>query len=294
MSTIAQAPDSSIVDLTILRCLVAIASYGTGNLRYLKKIVTTYQRMPTDVRIAVFSEGPKDLETNVEVIVGLPKRNPHSLPFAHKRTFVENVDRYDLFIYTEDDIDVREQHIESFLRITAALEPDEIAGFIRYEIGQDGARYLPDVHGDFHWRLGSVGRREGYTIAEFTNEHAGFYILTQAQLRRAITSGGFLREPYKGRYGMLETGATDPYTSCGFRKVICISALEDFLVHHLPDRYAGRVGLSLKDFKTQIQTLIDVEAERHPKNVLCEFETKFENRRWSKISTRSRIRSCWR
>jgi 2-polyprenyl-3-methyl-5-hydroxy-6-metoxy-1,4-benzoquinol methylase len=142
---------------------------------------------------------------------------------------------------------------------------------------------LPDVHGPFHWRLGSVHRRGSFTIAEFTNEHAAFFLLTQAQLRKAIASGGFLREPEDGRHDMLCEAATDPYTRCGFRKVICVSALDDFLIHHLPDRYAGRVGLPIEDFKAQIRTVIDIQAGTHPASVLCEVETKFSRRRWSKI-----------
>jgi hypothetical protein len=113
---------------------------------------------------------------------------------------------------------------------------------------------LPGVHGPFHWRPESVRRRGAHLVAEFTNEHSACYLLTKAQLKRAIASGGFLREPYDGQYDMLCSAATDPYTSCGFRKVLGISAIEDFLVHHLPNHYAGKLGLSLEMFKEQIHT----------------------------------------
>ena len=102
----------------------------------------------------------------------------------------------------------------------ADLGQDEIAGYLRYELCQDGTVSLPDVHGTFYWKPQSVRRRGSYTVAEFTNEHAAFYVLTQAQLKRAIDSGGYLQGPYEGRYDMLCTAATDPYTSCGLRKVV--------------------------------------------------------------------------
>ena len=273
---------SSLHNLHRVRVLVAIASFGEKNLEFLRKIICGYRNMAMDVHLVVNSEAPKNLDAGVKVIVGLPARNPHSLPFAHKRIFLENIDRYDLFVYSEDDIGVKEQSIHAFLRVTADLEPDEIAGHFRYEIGQDGTVYLPDVQEQFHWKPESVRRRGSYTVAEFTNEHAGFYMLTQSQLRRAIASGGYLCSPYEGRYGMLETAATDPYTCCGFRKVICISALDEFLIHHMPNRYVGVMGIPLTAFREQIQTLSDIQNGICQATRLCEVEPKVLQRNWFK------------
>jgi 2-polyprenyl-3-methyl-5-hydroxy-6-metoxy-1,4-benzoquinol methylase len=265
-----------------LRLLVAIASHGNKNLEFLKKLIQRYQGMSMNVDVVVFSEVHKDLPLNVKVIVGLPSKNPWSLPFAHKAYFAQNCDKYDLFIYSEDDMEVTEENIQAFLRVVPQLKPDEIAGYLRYERDSSGARSLPDAHGTFHWKAESVRRRGTETIAEFTNEHAGFYILTQGQLREAIASGGFLRGPCEGRYGMLETAATDPYTRCGFRKVICISALEDFLIHHMPNRYVGQLGTLLFAFKEQINTLMEICDDKHPGSSLCEVESKLRRSRWSK------------
>lgn len=273
---------AALQTLDRLRVLVAIASFGEKNLEFLRKIIRDYRSMNMDVQLVVNSDAPKQLEAGVKVIVGFPGRNPHSLPFAHKRIFAENIDRYDLFVYSEDDIGISERNIHEFLRATADLQQDEIAGYLRYEIGKDGTVSLPDVHGPFHWKPESVRRRGSYTVAEFTNEHAGFYILTQAQLRRAIASGEYVRVAYEGRYGMLETAATDPYTRCGFRKVICISALDKFLIHHMPNRYAGVLGIPLIAFNDQIQTLNDIHNGLHPATRLCDVEPKILQDNWSK------------
>src|SRR4029079_14920383 len=99
---------------------------------------------------------------------------------------------------------------------------------------------------------------------------------------RAIQSGRFVREPVEGRYGMLETAATDPYTCCGFNKVICISSLDRFLIHHLSNRYAGIIGVSLKVVRDQIDTLFAILNNRHPVSTLCEVESKFLPGAWSK------------
>jgi len=265
-----------------LRFLVAIASYGVKNDAFLRRIIQKYQSMPMEVDVVVLSEAPKNLGPTVKVIVGLPSSNPWSLPFGHKKLFAENLERYDLFAYSEDDMEVTEQNIQAFLQATSALNADEIAGFLRYEINSSGIWSLPEAHWTYHWKPESIARRNGYTIGEFTNEHAAFYLLTQAQLRKAIASGGFLRDPCEGHYDMLCTAATDPYTNCGFRKVICLSALEDFLIHHLPNRYVGQLGLPLSTFKEQIKTLEAIAAGTHPASTLCGVESKVIHGRWSK------------
>lgn len=264
------------------KILVAIASYGVAHLSTLREIVASYRRLPMEVDIVVLSEAPKDLGSDVEVVVGLPAKNPWTLPFAHKSVFAQRVERYDLFIYSEDDIVISERQIRAFLRATPQLAADEIAGFLRYEVGSDGDWFLTDLWGHFHWQPASVRTRGDYTVAEFTNEHAGFYILTQAQLQRALASGGFLRAPYRARYNWPETAATDPYTSCGFRKVICISALEDFLVHHASNRYVHQLPVSLRALQEQIATLNRIRDRQHPASTLCEIEPKAWRSHWKK------------
>src|ERR1044072_6808542 len=92
-----------------------------------------YQAMSLPIDIVVLSEEPKDLQPGVEVRVGLPAKNPWSLPFAHKQLFADNIDKYDLFIYSEDDIGVSEMNLLAFLDASRKRRDDEIAGFMRYE-----------------------------------------------------------------------------------------------------------------------------------------------------------------
>ncbi|HEU5080701.1 MAG TPA: methyltransferase domain-containing protein [Opitutaceae bacterium] len=264
-------------DLSLLRdcrILVGIASFGTGHLNLLQHLISNYKRFPARVSIVVLSDGPKDLGPDVEVVVGLPSKNPWSLPFAHKKVFADRVENFDLFIYSEDDIGFRADQLVEFIRATESLGADEIAGYLRYEIKPNGERLLTEPWQHFHWKPDSARQRGPYTVAEFTNEHAGFYILTQSQLRRAIASGGFVREPYVGRYRLPETAATDPYTSCGFRKVIPVSHLEQFLVHHIPNKYVNDLPINYENFARQIETLVKIKDGLHPTARLCDVEPK--------------------
>ena len=265
-----------------VRVLVAIASYGEKNLSYLRTIIDQYRAMPSmSVDVVVLSEAPKDLPPPTRVAVGLPSPNPWSLPFGHKKLFADKRAEYDLFIYSEDDMGVREENILAFMEATRILAPDEIAGFLRYEKSLSAA-WMPDAHSTFRWRPESVIERQGRFFAQYTNEHAAFFILTRYQLQRAIESGGFLKDPYEGKYDMLCAAATDPYTSCGFRRVVCISNLQPFLIHHMSDRYTGQMGMPLSKFEEQIATLRTISAGAHPATTLCEVESKVPRGEWSK------------
>lgn len=265
-----------------VRMLVTIACYGTRNLELLERVIATYQAMPFDVDIVVVSESPKQLAPDVRVVVGLPAKNPWSLPFAHKAILAENLERYDLFVYSEDDMEVTTRNVQSFLEVSTQLAADEIAGFLRYEVGSDGEWSLPEIHGGYHWIAESARQRGPLTVAEFSNEHAAFYVLTQAQLKTAIESGGFLVSPHEGRYDMLCSAATDPYTNCGFRKVVCVSRLDDFLIHHLSDRYAGRLGVTLRECRRHIEALTNIASKQRPAVSFCKSESALLHGTWSK------------
>ena len=266
----------------MLRLLVAICHYGQKNLTYLRRIISAYQSLPFDVQIKVFSEAPKDLGKGVQVVVGLPSKHPWSLSFAHKPIFVSEAENYDLFLYSEDDILYTERNILAFLRAVPDLAPDEIPGFLLYERDPHGTVWLTSFYGHWHWKPESVKRRGAYTIAEFSNAHSASYLLTQAQLKQAIASNGFLREPHEGLYDLLCTAGTDPYTSCGFRKVICISALEDFLIHHTPDRYTHISVVTLASLQEQITTLMDIRDGGRRACALFEIAPKFWHFWWQK------------
>jgi SAM-dependent methyltransferase len=264
-----------------LRLLVVFACFGEKNIDLLKRIIAHYRSMTLDVDVVVVSDAPKDLGEGVEVIVGLPTEDPWSLPFAHNAVLAQRVEQYDLFAYSEDDMDVTEENIRSFLRVAPQLAPDEIAGFLRYEADASGNRSFPDIYDAYRWKPESVKRRGSLVVAEFTNEHAAYFLLTRDQLRKAIASGGFVRAPYRGRHDMACTAATDPYTSCGFHKVICISELENFLIHHASNRYLALGRITLPALKEQTQALINICDGTRPAKTLCEVEPKV-HQHWSK------------
>lgn len=229
------------------RVLVAIANHGYGNVRYLRMLINTFRNMRYSVRVVVLSDVPKDLGDNVEVRVGAPTSDPWSLPFAYKPLFMQYADDFDVFIYAEDDTHIEERHVDAFLDATSVLPDGLIAGFVRFETDRRGRRYYSSIFGPYHWEPGSVRKYGSMRFARLTNDHSGAFMLTRGQLKHCIAHGGFMAPPRATMYDMLVTAATDPYTQCGLRKVVCISDLDRFALHHLPDKYCARDLLWIAD-----------------------------------------------
>ena len=239
--------------------------------------------MPGKVDIVITSNIAKDLGPDVEVVLGLPTKDPRSLAFAHKRIFAERLEFYDLFIYTEDDNLVTQRNIDAFLRVTDVLPKNELAGFLRTEMDLEGKIHFPEVRNQYHWDAASVCCKGEYTFAFFTDDHAGCYALTKEQLRQAIASGGFLVPFHELKYPPLETAATDPYTQCGFRKMMCISHFQDFLIPHLSNKSVGNwVIASAEDFYRQLKALSCIGKNGKAETTLFPVETNLYHEHWSK------------
>lgn len=256
------------------KILVAIANHGTRNQRYLDQLLAAYRAMPTQVSIVVLSNIPKELGPDVEVLVGLPSPNPWSLPFAHRQLFLDRLDDYDYFIYTEDDTLLDWEVMQAFIESTGVLKDNEIAGFVRTETAPDGARYYSSCHSFFRWVPSSVCQRGGQLWAQYSNEHAACYVASQRQLRYAIASGGFPWGPHEGRHDMLCAAATDIYTQCGLKRLVCIDRLDEFTLPHLPNKYIGRMGLPSAEMDWQTDALRRVFKNELADYELCNPETR--------------------
>lgn len=264
------------------RILVAIASYGTGNDHYLRQLIAEYQSMPFHIDIVVLSNIEKKLFPGIECLVGLPDRNPWSLPFAHKKLFADRAHQYDMFIYSEDDILITETNIQAFIELTPLLKSDEIAGFLRFEKTAGGEKSYPDMHDFFHWDPQSIRTRGDRVLARCTNDHAACYILTKSQLQTAIGSGGFLVGMHEGKYDLLCTAATDPYTQCGMIKLIPVSSVDDFCVHHMSNKYVDKMGIDDEEMQKQIAAILRIAREAKSQRSFFNTETKLSRALYSK------------
>ena len=81
---------------------------------------------------------------------------------------------------------------------------------------------------------------------------------------------------------MLCMAATDPYLQCGMTKLIPISHLDLFTVHHMSNRYVGKVGLSAKEFEGQTDVMLRIAQGAVSPQCLLPTETQLLRAAYSK------------
>jgi hypothetical protein len=222
------------------RLLIAIANYGDSQLHYLKKMLLTFQTYTYQTEIVIDTTVDlSDLIADINLPITQRFFKPavgQALPFKHRKYFAEHLSQHDYFLYTENDLDIPQQAIDFIVQQTDHLQKDEIIGLYRYEIDQ-GVYYLTDH--DIKTPLSNFAAwtEHGQSFFAPFVTHSGCYFLNQAQLRHAIASGGYLTNPHTGPYGMLEQGASDIYTQCGFKQKFLPLPIDPVLIHHMPDKY---------------------------------------------------------
>ena len=264
------------------RILIAIANHGDGNRIHLERLLEAYRRAPYDCDVVVLSDKPKSFEPGIEVLVGVPERNPWSLPFAHRPLFKERLEDYDFFIYSEDDTLIQGQNIQSFAMAVESLRSDEIAGFVRTETAPDGQITYSTCHSFFRWIPDSVRIRGGELWATYSNEHAASFIATRDQLTRAYASSGFPLRAHEGRHDMLCSAATDIYAGCGLNRIVCIDRIDDFTLPHLSNKYHSKMGLPAREMQWHIEALHRINRGELSRIELFNPETRLPRARGSK------------
>ena len=265
--------------MSSINVLIAITNYGSKNDGYLRKILDQYLTLPYNTKIVVYTNTQKDWGEKVDTVVTAPPTSsPRSFPFLARRLFVENIDQYDLFIYSEDDIGITPDHIALFLEVTPTLPPNYVPGFFRYESDSNGNVSLPEIHGSCHWEPDSVERFGERTFARYTNHNMGSYILAKSHLSIAIQSNNYSLVPKRSRCGVIESSVSDVFYDCNLKLEICISDMDNFLIHHMSDRFVGNLGITRKQLQENIDALMDIHAGKLPSYRLFETETKLLQR----------------
>ena len=88
------------------------------------------------------------------------------------------------------------------------------------------------------------------------------YLLANSYVK--LSNPRVISRSHQEKYDLLVTAATDPYTQCGFRKLVCISHIEDFLITHLPNKYLGQLGVEFNELQTQLDALAEIESVYAP------------------------------
>jgi len=217
---------------------VSIANYSDKQLNYLNKVIDeyrSYKNYEVDINIhSTILIGRNDVKTTLHDASG-------KMVYFHRQEFIDCRNDYDLYLYSENDMLIKEDTMDTFVKYSKILPIDHALSFIRYEkINNEGEMYFPDL-----WpHVGHV-KSPWYVINEtpyfiLTNPHQCYWLLTKESLNHSIDNTNFLINGDPGT----ETASTGVYEGWphgganGVIKRVWTLNKDDLMkcfVHHLPN-----------------------------------------------------------
>lgn len=235
-----------------MKALICIVDFGIDQRNYLLRQLIVFDRMDKldyQFDVIIYHTHPLDLPSFDKLNI-TKKLCPESLgdllTWEHRVDISKNQNKYDLFIYTENDLMITQGNLDNFIQESCNLPDEYIAGFIHYEYSPFSSECFPKtswlmpLSDKFAWD--GIIEIDGNKYLTLHNQHQACYILTRKHLKRAINSGNYNSQPIFHQFGSQyyhykESAASLPYTICGLKKVIPISKLEDFMIWHMPNKY---------------------------------------------------------
>ena len=228
------------------KILAVLVNYGDDQLKYLQQVVNSLKSFKKyDVTVMVNSNIPLDID-NIDHVNVIELDDYQLLPLTCKSVLWHYRDKFDIFMFGENDHLFLEHHIDKYLEYNSILPNNRIAGLIQYEENETG-KYYPAYHAHYDWDYNSVEEYEGKKFAHFTNIHQATFIITKEQLLRIGEQYDFTQFFAPSHYSRKCKVNTDIYQFCGMKKLICISEFEDNLIHHLPNVYINGEDGYVKD-----------------------------------------------
>lgn len=232
-----------------MKILVSLSSYGSKNLHLLNSVIDEYKLYKKyDVTVEVHCTVPLP-RTDVNQII---HNNPPTTCLFHREDFIREQDKYDLYLFSEYDILIKESAIDTYLKYDNQLPIDYCMGFIRFEYGPDNTKYFIDwwLVPEYNYIESSSLVIQGVEYFTVTNPHQACYLLTKDKLKYAIENSNFNLTSLD-ELG-IESSSSTVFSnwSAGPRGVIkkvypkVKSDLENSLVHHTPNYHVDGVGVN--------------------------------------------------
>ncbi len=241
-----------------MKLLVSISNYGPGQLKYLQTVIDEFRSYKNyDVTINVHTTVPIG-RTDINEFLYDPEKVGR-MSYLHRQEFFNNRGNYDLFLFVENDILIKEEAVDVYMKYNAKLPINYCLGFLSYEQRPtddpaDKNLYLmnlwPSVeHSPQQIRTTNMVAGPSYIANRnmeingekyfmLTNVCQSCYLLSSDRLNLAITNSNYLKTDYNG----LETshcGIFSIWTHAdGIIHKVHTKNLEDLrkcLIHHLPN-----------------------------------------------------------
>ena len=169
-----------------------------------------------------------------------PDCDPLLLEYRLQEEFVERLEKFDWFLFIEDDIVLYDSFILEKLEKfnlqsgyeNAILYPN------RFEMYQGTKRYIDlTIEPQLSWNQLSSVEIEGVKFAEFSNPHSAFYCLSRKQMKQWIKSGRVFKNQVVN-VGPMESAATFCLLECFSIYKPHPSNLNYFEVRHYDSKYS--------------------------------------------------------
>ncbi len=217
--------------------LICIAFHNNYNrLGYLSSVIDNFiNKYSCSVNIIV--------DTNVDfLIIKHPAvtvvshtnlKHPFHLTSMHRQHIKDNIDKYDNFMYVEDDILLPFENYLNYLENFKLIYPKYVPSFIRIEVA-DGIEYVSDVIEPQPFKnINILGKH--FTTLPFPFSYHGFWIMPQKELKESM------KENFTALNDGREFNAM--YVGWGLDKLPLVE-IENNLIskksysYHLPNNYA--------------------------------------------------------
>ena len=231
-----------------MKILVSIATYGEKNINYLNRVINEYKSYKKyDIDISVHGTIPID-QTNINFI---QYKNPKNTVFLHRSEFVDKQNDYDYFIFTEDDILIKEYTIDVYIKHDKLLPINYSLGFLRFEKTPEAIDYFIDLWlnlSNYNFIKNNNIDIVGYNYFSVTNPHQSSYVLSKDKLKYVIDNSNYLTDVADMGLESASSGIfTDWYLNTGvLHKILPLNkeCLEQCFIEHLPGNHCNEPGVN--------------------------------------------------
>jgi len=232
-----------------MKILISLSSYGDKNLHLLNSVIDEYK-----------SYKKYDVTIEVHCTVQLPRTdinqivhdNPPTTSLFHRKDFITSRYDYDLYLFGEYDMLIKESAIDIYLKYDKTLPINTCIGFIRYENTPEDLKYLIDL-----WLIPGYNYIQSSSIViqdhkyfSVTNVHQACYLLTKEKLQYVIDNTHYDFDNLNGLG--VETSSSGIFADWEYgpggamQKVMPMDAedLVNCLIHHMPDCHCNAPGVN--------------------------------------------------
>lgn len=247
-----------------MKLLVSLSTYGNKNLHFLNSVIDTYKSFTKyESTIQVHCTVPVERDDVKQIV----HESPRTTAFFHREDFIRERNNYDLFIFSEYDMNVTEEMVDLYLEYEKILPIDACLGFIRYENMPERLKYLyPNYNHDLKFLIDLWMNVPGYDYLRnkyvlingkkyftLSNSFQSFYVFTKEKLNYIIDNSDF--ELKNNNLGVESSSASmfkdwDVTSNGIIKKVLPLdrNILEKCLVHHMADCHCIMDGIHPEDF----------------------------------------------